>query len=272
MKHWLLLSLLLLPLCAKESLWDIYASTKTEKYQPIDSSTFHKAKACFSHLLKEKKLTPQIQTCLNQLSLSAIEIEPSYIALLEKQSNGRGFYIINTKTKNHHMLSTPHRFFDKKTGAIGFRLFEENPYRAIAFNTVHRHTIDMAHTTNTLFLAFHIAFYNIYKDEYIYQLHGFSNHSRRTQQAKHISMIVSGAQPASFATNEKICSCVEKTLPYSCGLYGRDIFELGATTNVQLNSLEARGFTHFIHIEMNAPLRKSINGSMQLREKFNRCL
>lgn len=272
MKRWLFISLLFLPLYAKQGLWDIYVATKTKTYQSIDSSTFNKAEACFKELLKQNTLTPNIQTCLNQLDLRAIKIEPSYIALVEKEKNGRGFYLINTQHNNHNMLSIPHRFFDKKTGTIGFKLFKEHPYRAIAFNTVHRHTIDMAHTTNTLFLAFHLAFVQIYKDEYIYQLHGFSNHSRRTQQGKNISMILSTAQGSSFSTNEKICACVEKTLPYSCGVFGRDIFELGATTNVQLNSLQARGFTHFIHIEMNVPLRKSINERIKSRQKLDRCL
>ena len=210
---------------------------------------------------------------LATLGLTIVKKTNHFIVLSQKDNLGEGFYIIrsNRSSSLQNMLSIPHRFYDKYTGTIGYKLMKTHTYRAIAFNTVHRKIMDSAHTKQTLFNAFHIAFASVYPKDTIYQLHGFNADKRKDVLAKKSQIVLSSTTREPSLKVLDIYNCLREE-GYHTLLYGRDIYELGGTTNRQGDTLKKRDFSNFIHIELNAPLRETLSKDSLSRKKLIKCL
>lgn len=255
---------------ANSQLKKLYRESKTEIYMPLSPEDFDTATALFKTLLKTN-IRSKIQTdFLKILGLTLIQINQNDTVIMDTKKRGWGFYMIRHNSEARSLLSIPHRFHDLGTANIGYKLMSEHTYRAIAFNTVHRKVMDAAHTDYTLFNAFHLAFSLIYPKEYIYQLHGFGNKRRTTAAAKNADAIVS---TTTFSTieAENIAQCIN-SLGYSSRLFGKDVFELGGTTNLQAKILKDIGYQNFMHIELNHTLRNTLSSDRVLRKKIRSCL
>jgi len=263
----LFISMVVLSLLSSQTLKGLYFKSKVSNYQPISWQAYDQAIVLFGKVLEQKALNTVEKEQWRQLGLSFEVQEPNKVVI--GSSHGGGFYIINFAASKSGMLSIPHRFYDRYTGQIGYDLMQEEGYRAVALSTVHRKIQDMAHTEQTLFGAFHIAFASLYPSEAIYQLHGFNGAKR--QPPIQADTIVSATKRQSTPKAKSLHSCL-KAAGYQSRLYGSDVFELGGTTNVQAKELKRVGFENFIHIEINVALRERLRKSREERQKFGRCL
>lgn len=246
----------------------VYLHSKVKEYAPITRDEYYEYISVFEELLKD---TSKINhAALKKLNFKLVSLNDEMIALTDTSAKGRGLYLIKKTASVSTMLSIPHRFYDTKTGFIGRKLVQEAPYKAAAFNTVHRKSMDAAHTRMSAFNAFHVAYARVYPHSNIYQIHGFSNTKRREVLLQRAGVIVSSS---SLRVNEKLTSlaCCLKGIHQETRVYGRDVFELGGTKNAQYLSLAQEGYSGFVHIELNAQFRNDLSENKALRKSFSRC-
>lgn len=250
----------------------LYLQSKTKDYHAITPAEFRKAVNVFESLFRfsAKDLGSQ-QRSLECLGLEMKAASEGILVIVDTRSQGGGFYLIRQDEKGLPMISVPHRFHDLKTGKIGLALMDKGDFKAAAFNTVHRKTMDAAHTEWTFFNAFHLAFARTYPQSSIYQLHGFSKGKRASVSAQKANMIISSGSVYPSQKAEDCFECIGKLLPTS-RLFGKDIFELGGTKNTQYRSLAGSGYDGFVHIEMEKKLRDALADDPQMRSRIGRCL
>ncbi|MDQ7047547.1 MAG: hypothetical protein Q9M39_07965 [Sulfurovum sp.] len=255
---------------ASTQLKKLYIQSQATVYVAFSSAEFKQAVYLFENLFLGKIDTKSQVKLLESFGLRVVNIDENSIAITNEVKRGWGFYIIRNGASKHNLLSIPHRFFDLGTANIGYKFMREYPYKAIAFNTVHRKICDVAHTKYTLFNAFHLAFASVYQDDFIYQWHGFSKLNRKTEAEKKVKSIISTTTLPSKKT-VNISECMN-TLNYATRVFGKDIFVLGGTTNAQAIILKENGYHNFIHLELNKSFRDDLRSDKSLRNKIQRCL
>jgi len=239
-----------------------FIQSKSTYYSSLSLKQFDQSIALFSLLFAQKNPLLQ-ETYLKALGLRMHRYKNTLV-IQDTAHRGWGFYIIKHSLSKGAMLSIPHRFHDQGTAQIGYKLFLNFPYKAIAFNTVSRKEHDFAHQRYTVFNAFHLAFIRHFSRQNIYQLHGFSPQKRRGQKAKNAHAIISSQNPA-------LSTCMQGFEAKSL-LYGKDVFELGGTKNAQNALLSQEGYVHFSHIELSKIFRQKLQKQKSLRAKLEKCL
>lgn len=255
---------------AQPSLNKLYWDSKATDYQPFSPSQYALAVDLFTNLLKDKIDDKDTSSLLQHLELSIHYPKKNILVIIDSKKRGWGFYVIKTDTQVKNLLSIPHRFHDLKTANIGKKLVKKYPYRAIVFNTVHRSILDIAHHRYTLYNAFHLAFSRTFPQETIYQIHGFNNMNRLSDDAKDSDIIISSTSLPTPQTQELVI-CLNKQ-SYLTYLYGKDIYELGGTQNAQALLLKEENIHNFIHIEINANTREILDQNRSARKNIQKCL
>lgn len=192
------------------------------------------------------------------------------VAELPTARRGRGLYAFFEH--GHHALQAPHVPSDKLTGEILLRYGEESLPRALAWNTVHRSVADLAHLDGTDFIAFSRAFARVHPDQKIIQFHGFDADRRKTNAASESAAIVSAGHSQPDRELRDAVRCMNSKVDSSTRLYGVDVQELGGTTNNIYHALRAMGYEHFIHLEINLPLREQLLMDVKKRKALFGCL
>ena len=197
-------------------------------------------------------------------------VDSSLIVVAEKSNQrwGRGIYAIRTDSNSQIVLQAPHRFNDAKTGVIARKIFQEHDVWAVAFNTVHRKELDLAHCDRHYFNAFTEAVVALRSNSVMLQLHGFTN-AKKTNAGKSASLIVSDTTkfPGRHARR------VAEEFKFNFGkshtrLYPIETRWLGGTDNHQANLMQQLGSTGFLHLEMNPPFRQQLVSTASIRESF----
>ena len=197
-------------------------------------------------------------------------VDSSLIVVAEKSNQrwGRGIYAIRTDSNSQIVLQAPHRFNDAKTGVIARKIFQEHDVWAVAFNTVHRKELDLAHCDRHYFNAFTEAVVALRSNSVMLQLHGFTN-AKKTNAGKSASLIVSDTTkfPGRHARR------VAEEFKFSFGkshtrLYPIETRWLGGTDNHQANLMQQLGSTGFLHLEMNPPFRQQLASTASVRALF----
>ena len=197
-------------------------------------------------------------------------VESNVVVVVEKSDQrwGRGIYVLRTGCDSQIVLQAPHRFNDAKTGVIARKLFEEHDVWAVAFNTVHRKELDLAHCQRHYFNAFTEAVVALRSNAIMLQLHGFSN-VEKTNAGKSANLIVSDTTkfPGRHARR------VAEEFKFNFGkshtrLYPLETRWLGGTNNHQANLMQQLGSTGFLHLEMNPPFRQLLASTASVRERF----
>ncbi|MDF1881521.1 hypothetical protein JHD50_09440 [Sulfurimonas sp. MAG313] len=272
MRYIVLLCVSFFILEAKSHMHNTYKQSKTKVYTEVSYEKYQSAIEIFIAILKNPSLNMyKFSKELSSLGLEVLKFKNGFFCILDKTNKGGGFYIINETSTSGSMLSAPHRFHDFKTGSISYKLMIKGNYKAAAFNTVHRKIMDAAHTQVTLFNAFHIAFSRTYPQEAIYQLHGFSNKKRSTLAGQEADIIISNGSRYTNKRMQIIQKCLIKT-DKKVALYGKNIFELGGTKNIQYKTLSQESYRNFVHIELNLYTRKEIVSQAELIENIIGCL
>ena len=192
----------------------------------------------------------------------------SVLIELPNQRLGRGVYLIRRGSKSKLAMQAPHRFYDKKTGVIARKLFEEHDVWAVGSNTANRKKIDLAHSDRHYFNAFTEALVEAQSDVAIVQLHGFSSDNKPIE-GKSINVIISdttqfpGRMARETATEFKTRFGKSHTR-----LFPLEVRWLGGTKNRQGNLVRQMGSVRFLHIEMNLEFRQHLVTDASVREQF----
>lgn len=199
---------------------------------------------------------------------------PDYLTLQELPTAkyGRGFFAVNRRSGKNWLLQAPHADSDLYTGKIASRLFLDGAFKAAQWNTVKRDISDMAHTPNTYWQAFTLAFAEQYPDGKIIQIHGFDQAVRKSAAGETSDMILSAGHEQTPLWIQQTAVCLKNAFPTRVSLYPVDIQELGGTTNVQGQLLRSLKHEGFLHIEMSKTLREELLNKLESRKLLLNCL
>ncbi|MBE1299905.1 MAG: hypothetical protein GJ680_08390 [Alteromonadaceae bacterium] len=183
--------------------------------------------------------------------------------------------------KDHlRILQVPHAFFDLKTGEIGQQWFEQAPEDVrpdiLMRNVEHRYETeksDLSRIPKSLFTAVVDTFLEMQMQIAIIQVHGFNDARRETVSAGGADFILSNGTPIPEPYLLAVQSCLRDNNGLLARVYGRDVFELGATINPVGRLINRRNTNKasFLHIEMPSRIRTAF-AEQQIGEEATRCL
>lgn len=273
----LLVSSMLPPVVAEGSMEVVWEkSGQGGFFVPMSRTDWTRLEHLFSDIIAGKIKGADVTT----LGFEITRFEPGILALGEQQNQGRGFYLFRNAFARPVFLQMPHRYFDKLTGEIGLGLFQSGKFAGAAWNTRHRQDkkaldgaeSDLAHIDLSPFTALGRAIARSHPDGVIVQLHGFSPNTRKSSVAKNAELIISSGSPSPSWATERLASCLAGKGWRNVALYGRDVSELGGTTNVTGRALRNMGFGGFLHLEMNPDLRERLMNSPERLQELAECL
>jgi hypothetical protein len=270
MKHIFIFLLSISYIFSSSALKDLYYSSKSNDYLPATKEDFKSSLELFKMIINKETNSTKIENKLYSLGFELDNID-DLIIIRDKFNRGWGFYILRLEKSRDIMLSIPHRFSDLGSGNIGYKLMLDYPFKAIAFNTTNRKIKDIAHSENTIFNAFHLAFTQTYPKASLYQLHGFAQGKRKNKDAQSTNIILSNTT-SNMNGLKKIYDCTHIIGDYNVKIFGKDIFELGGTNNKQASILKSTGYSNFIHIELDKSFRDALLKDKILLKKFQSCL
>jgi hypothetical protein len=184
-----------------------------------------------------------------------------------EHARGWGAYVICPHRLPGLVLQAPHSYADRFTGNIALRLFAEGRFGAAAWNTVPRKLVDVCHTLDHPFSAFTRALVRAHPKSFVVQVHGFAQEKRQTVTGTAADLIVSNGTQAPDRSVRRLAILLQSELPFSqVHLYPTEVQELGATTNVQGETLRQAGSSRFVHLEMSEPLRLRMANDGQARQ------
>lgn len=239
-----------------------------------------RAEALFGQLLAGKSPNT-LAAELSALALEVVPLDPKTLIVRESAGalRGRGFYVLRPGQSGETLL-VPHAFKDLLTREIGLHLFAEGQFAAAAWNTVPRWTdesggrldADLAHLPDSYFTAFTRAVGRHSPKAQVLQIHGFEGGKRKSDAASGRDIIVSNGTQQSGSQIKAHARCLASTLRLDVGVYPDSVRELGGTTNVQGKALRELGHAGFVHLEMNAPLRRKLADDAPTRRAWLDCL
>jgi len=188
----------------------------------------------------------------------------------ENKRSGRGLFAI--ASRGRHALQAPHVPSDGLTGDILLRYAADGLPRALAWNTLPRSKIDLAHSDGTYFIAFSQAYTDVFPNDKVIQVHGFEGSRRRTRAGEQSGAIISATHRNPSRELHTAVDCLKQRLDPNTRLYGKDVSELGGTTNSIARTLRRDGYEGFIHVELSLPLREALHADAQKRQALFECL
>ena len=235
------------------------------------------AEKIFTKLFKGAELKDVRDEC-EKINMNIKEIKKGhrvFIVVYEKETHktGRGFYVFCRSYITRNMvIDFPHRFYDRKTGLIGYKLILSGYFTACAWNTVNRYqtpshvegSSDMSHTKESIFFSFTKAFAKAMPENSILiQLHGFRSKWHRDGKVyfsiPYDIVLSSGtdkpdkhffkyADEIKKAAESKVAVIPEQNIP-----------QLAATTNPEVGVLKKAGKNQvFMHMELSDKVRKTL--------------
>ncbi|MBK8185208.1 MAG: hypothetical protein IPK63_20835 [Candidatus Competibacteraceae bacterium] len=289
---WLAVLLALTPLAllaaqsAPAPLHRLFLDSQSQAYQAPSSDELKQAEYLFRQAFNGA-MRPQQRAAWTALGFQVERITDNQqvftvIREQSKRRRGRGFYVFAIAPASAPILQAPHALDDKHTGAIAIALLAENQFIAGAWSTAPRRhqndddeTVtdsDMAHQSDSYFIAFSRAAALAQPASAILQLHGFNAAKRKTEAGRRAGVIVSAGQSEPTPVVEQTVRCLRGELRVPVLTYPRDIKELGALTNEIGETLRALGRSSFVHIEMGQPLRDQLYTDATLRQRIGGCL
>jgi hypothetical protein len=233
------------------------------------------AQALFARTLRAQEPVELLQQAWATLSfeLEVYQSNGGQVWLVRESADhqaGRGFYAFRPEQAIPIALQAPHSFADKDTRRLATQLFLSERFRAAAWNTVHRKTIDLAHTDASFFNAFTCAFVDVYREQAIVcQLHGFARAKRTTAAGRSADLILSdGSRSPPYWLHVAAKEIRALSPQLVVRLYPVEVSELGATTNRQGRALREAGVGKFLHLEMSPELRLHLIESPQARADY----
>lgn len=187
---------------------------------------------------------------------------------------GRGFYLFRIGPAEPVAIQAPHGVEqdDMLTGDIALALFERHAGKAGAWSTVPRESVDLAHSTRTVFHEFTRAFADVFRsDGLVVQIHGYRRDRRESSEGRASAAILSLGTRHPSPTLERAARCLGEALETPVGFFP-NVPELGALTNVQGKHLRDVGGPIFLHVELSYPLRRRLAGQVEDLDSLGTCL
>ncbi len=211
------------------------------------------------------------------LGFEWVGLESDIVVLTEQESArfGRGLFAARIQGGRPLLIQAPHQYADLRTGRIAHQLFHESNAMAAAWNTTHRYfrdNSDLVHISDSYLHALSRAFSELYPDGLILQLHGFSRDLRKSRAGRNAQAILSDGSRYPPKALGQMTECLSQGLKIRALLYPRDVRELGATTNTVGVDLRHRGFDGFVHLELDAELRKRLVKNANDRKILIQCV
>lgn len=192
---------------------------------------------------------------------------------LESRRRGGGAYVLRLGSRSGLVVEAPHTFFDEGTLPLACELFERGGAVALFIDTAHRykaaerdergaHPADVAHASDSLFQAATEGMLRARPGATVVQLHGFA------QRESGAAVVLSnGAPQPGDALVTRAAKHLDAVLGPGVQRFPEDTKDLGATKNVQ--GILARGAgARFLHVEIEASVRKALLGDAQLLARF----
>ena len=255
------------------------ASVGKQFVQP-SRAEIQRAEALFARLFNGER-SAALNAAWAEAGFDVLSADSGQLTLVVEQASqraGRGFFVLRAGLPV--MLQMPHSFKDELTREIGVSVFKRSQFSAAAWNTVPRQfeqngqviDADMAHLTNTYFIAFSRAFARHYPQGNIVQLHGFDQSKRNSSTAASAAAIISNGSGSASLMLKKLAVDLQQKTKLSILVYPDDVRELGATTNTVAAALRDIGFTQFTHIEMSRGFRERLKRSHAWQLSLVNCL
>ena len=207
--------------------------------------------------------------------LSVISYQGEKFAAIRElpgQKRGRGAYLVRLQELNTPLLQAPHRYFDKQSGKLLLQLFLNSPFKAAAWNTVHRKEMDLARLQNSYFTAFAQAHTASLPGSLLVQVHGYSTVVRKTDSGRASEIIISAGHKWPGKRHYRMAGCLQQRLTENTMLYPIQTPELGGTRNPVGHALHDAGFDNFLHLELSASLRQQLVSDRQSLNALALCL
>jgi hypothetical protein len=190
---------------------------------------------------------------------------------------GRGFYVFpRSRSRGKAILvQAPHgtERDDLLTSAIAHTLMSGGkPVVAGAWSTLPRKTLDLTHTTETIFEAMMLAFAEVHPRGRILQIHGFNRQKRETTRGRKASIIASDGTESPRPDLERYATCLSRALDVDAAVFPTDVRELGALTNTQGTALRQSGSFRFFHLELSLGLRRRLAANAADVRHLESCL
>jgi hypothetical protein len=192
---------------------------------------------------------------------------------VESRRRGGGAYVVRLGSKSRVVVEAPHTFFDEGTLPLACELFERAEAAALFIDTAHRykaaepnergeHPADVAHASDSLFQAATEGLLRARSAATIVQLHGFA-----PRESGASVVLSNGAPQPGDALVARAATLLVPALGPGVKRFPDETADLGATKNVQ-GILARRVGAKFLHIEIEASVRKALLADAQLRARF----
>lgn len=245
------------------------------RYMAPASVELNKAERLFRRMFRMERLDT-LQEKWNTLGFEMLRLNEAGKAILvlregKNQKKGRGFYAFQMGERSN-ILEAPHSFTDLNTREIAIQLFLEHTFAAGAWNTVTREDADMAHLSESYFIVFSRAFARERPNQYLIQLHGFSEENHDDGTFEPAGMIVSGGTKTLSLHIFQIGTCLKQRVNQDAKIFPTEIEKLGGTTNAIGRMLRSEKHSGFVHLEMDEGIRRNLSRSPELRQELVECL
>lgn len=196
---------------------------------------------------------------------------------LPTQRRGGGAYLVRISSTSTLIVQAPHTFYDEGTLRLGCDFFQRAGARAFFIETAHRYKAaektedgndpaDVAHQTTSLFQAATEGALNATTKATVLQLHGFATRSDGARL-----VLSNGTKDGGDPLVANAARALGAVLGGGVLRFPEDDHELGATTNAQGALVRSRG-GRFLHVEMDARLRRELISDAGERARFLRAL
>jgi len=198
------------------------------------------------------------------------ELNSNTHCFMLKQLSSQGYFLSNENGASY-LLQATHAHDDLHTKEIVKKLIQENNVAKYAsISSVSRSVLDSS-TQQSLSNIVAEKLVDEGNITTVIQIHGFSQNKRQTRKGKKANIIISSGSKEANLLSNTVYQCLnnEFTEVY---LFGKNIFELGATENYLYGRLQNIDYEQsFLHIELSLELRKKLLDT-QINQKFSRCL
>jgi hypothetical protein len=188
---------------------------------------------------------------------------------------GGGAYLIRigTEPRTRPVIQAPHTFFDEGTLPLACDLFLTARAQALFIETVHRYKgaapdqdgaypADVAHAPDSFFQAATEELLVARPSVTIVQLHGFAARDGSLR-----GVVSNGSRTEPDPAVDRVAAALGAVAGSGIRSFPRQANELGGTGNVQGAAVRGAG-GHFVHVELEASLRRELLGNAELRRRF----
>ncbi len=210
-----------------------------------------------------------------------------YVVLREREGErrGGGIYIFrpsqaqNSPQKDSRRLTViqaPHSRYDRYTGSISRLVFQKTQAFGLFLNTAHRYAdetdnqSDLAHNDQAHFQVVTQTICDYFNNILVIQFHGYTSEKHKDVDQNFAVILSDGV---GYTQDRSVLRPIIQRFTaalgeQAVGVFGRNVYQLGGTTNVQARYINSNSDDTFIHVEMSQKLRRRVYRDSDFRDPF----